>query len=61
MAKILNLPTRNFPLVEGCNDLIFQNKLGEGAFGQVFKIKIRNLPGIFAVKIVKLTRLNYII
>lgn len=56
MSPILNLPSRPNPLVRGTQDIIFNRKLGQGAFGQVFQIQIKGLPGKFAIKMVIFTR-----
>lgn len=60
MSQILNLPPRPNPLVKTSKDFLFEKKLGQGAFGQVFQVRLRTIPGLFAVKMVKLIRLNYI-
>ena len=60
MSQLLNLPTRLNPLVRGQNEIIFEKKLGQGAFGQVFKIRLKTRNGIFALKKVNITRSIYI-
>lgn len=58
MSPKLNLPSRPNPMVKSTKDIIFNRKLGQGAFGQVFQIQIKNLPGKYAIKMVELIRLN---
>jgi len=52
MSKVLNLPSRPNPMVNSTKDIIFEKKLGQGAFGQVFRISIRGTFGTYAVKMV---------
>ena len=59
MTYYLNLPIRPNPLVQNSRDFMFEKKLGQGAFGQVFQVRLRSKSGIFAVKMVKIIRLNY--
>ena len=58
MSFELNLPSRKQQVVNSSNDLIFEKQLGQGAFGQVFKAKIKHSGQYIAVKMVKLTRSN---
>jgi hypothetical protein len=59
MSKVLNLPTRPNPMVNNTRDIIFEKKLGQGAFGQVFRISIRGTFGTYAVKMVQIIRSNF--
>ena len=56
MSIELKLPVRRNPLVNTIHELTFEKQIGQGAFGQVFKARIRGQSEIFAVKKVKITR-----
>lgn len=47
----LALPSRKFPLANSIKDFNIEKQIGQGAFGQVFKARLKNQPEtIYAIK-----------
>lgn len=47
----VHLPTRPTPLANSIKEFLIEKQIGQGAFGQVFKVRLRNNPQIiYAIK-----------
>lgn len=58
MSLTLNLPAKTSDMARCTRDLHFERQLGQGAFGQVYKARVKRTGKIVAVKVVSITRSN---
>lgn len=56
MSLTLSLPPRTAGLAGSTRDLSFERQLGQGAFGQVYKARVKRTGQTVAIKVVGLTR-----